>query len=78
MNLHGLPRYHLKVVRLPISPPGLKVKQYMRSLGGVEGKGLPRTVRETGADILKSNRQLKLRPHHKFTMAAVLQNAQGI
>ena len=22
LNLHGLPRYHLKVVRLPISPPG--------------------------------------------------------
>ncbi len=23
-NLHGLPRYHLKVVRLPIPPPGLQ------------------------------------------------------
>ena len=23
MNLHELPRYHLKVVRLPIPPPGL-------------------------------------------------------
>jgi molybdopterin-binding protein len=40
LNLHGLPRYHLKVVRLPISPPGLEVKQYMRSLRGVEGRGL--------------------------------------
>ena len=24
-NLHGCPRYHLKVVRLPIPPPGLKL-----------------------------------------------------
>ena len=37
LNLHGLPRYHLKVVRLPISPPGLTAQQYTPSLRGVEG-----------------------------------------
>ena len=26
LNLHGLPRYHLKVVRLPVSPRALKPK----------------------------------------------------
>jgi hypothetical protein len=34
LNLHGLPRYHLKVVRLPISPPGRGSQNYID--GGAE------------------------------------------
>ena len=47
LNLHGLPRYHLKVVRLPISPPGRGCcGKYMRRDGSVESGG------SAGADQL--------------------------
>jgi hypothetical protein len=32
LNLHGLPRYHLKVVRLPIPPPGRGLKDSIRAV----------------------------------------------
>ena len=40
LNLHALRRYHLKVVRLPISPPGLYHRNYTTESFSVE-----RTVR---------------------------------
>src|SRR3954451_2108678 len=48
LNLHELPRYHLKVVRLPIPPPGRGMRNYNRFGIAVEGVAGAGSTRGTG------------------------------
>src|SRR3954463_6988052 len=56
LNLHELPRYHLKVVRLPIPPPGRGRADYMLAWAGVESGGAAGPLRRRALIVGRSSR----------------------